>query len=68
MERRAAQRAADETQTASAPIQLPIDNAIRMAKQGASVADLTRSCGLNLGEAELMKKLHGRNRRAAAAS
>ncbi len=37
---------------------LPIDNAIRMAKSGASVEELTRSCGLNAGEAQLMHKLH----------
>lgn len=39
---------------------LPIENAVRMARLGASVEDLTRSCGLNVGEAHLMKKLHGR--------
>ena len=38
--------------------QLPIENAIRMAKLGAKVEDLTRSCGLNVGEARLMQKLH----------
>jgi hypothetical protein len=41
---------------------LPIENAIRMAKLGASIDDLTRSCGLNIGEARLMQKLHGRAR------
>ena len=41
---------------------LPIDNAVRMARQGATIADLTRSCGLNIGEARLMRKLHGKNR------
>lgn len=44
---------------------LPIENAVRMARQGASVEDLTRSCGLNIGEARLMQKLHGRTRIAA---
>lgn len=39
---------------------LPIENAVRMARLGASVEDLTRNCGLNVGEARLMKKLHGR--------
>ena len=38
--------------------QLPIDNAIRMAKNGASIEELTRTCGLNIGEARLMQKLH----------
>ncbi len=37
---------------------LPIENAIRMARLGASVEELTRSCGLNIGEARLMQKLH----------
>lgn len=39
---------------------LPIENAVRMARLGASVDDLTRNCGLNVGEARLMRKLHGR--------
>lgn len=38
---------------------LPIENAARMARSGASIEDLTRTCGLNVGEAELLKKLHG---------
>ncbi|HNP34411.1 MAG TPA: DUF2802 domain-containing protein [Woeseiaceae bacterium] len=45
---------------------LPIDNAVRMARSGASVDDLTRTCGLNIGEARLMQQLHAR--RAATAS
>jgi len=44
---------------------LPIENAIRMARLGASIDDLTRNCGLNTGEARLMKKLHGNSRTAA---
>ena len=43
---------------------LPIENAMRMAKLGASVDDLTRSCGLNAGEARLMRKVHGQARLA----
>ncbi len=52
----------------SAPITtiLPLENAVRMAKQGASVEDLTRSCGLNFGEAKLMQKLHGKRVRSTA--
>lgn len=38
--------------------QLPIDNAVRMARSGASIEDLTRICGLNMGEARLMLKMH----------
>lgn len=39
---------------------LPIENALRMAKLGASIDELTKSCGLNIGEARLMQKLHGK--------
>ena len=39
---------------------LPIENAVRMAKRGASIDDLIRNCGLNIGEAQLMRKLHGK--------
>ncbi len=44
---------------------LPIENAVRMAKQGASIDDLTRNFGLNIGEARLMKKLHGKTQPAS---
>ena len=44
---------------------LPIENAVRMAKLGASEEDLTRNCGLNVGEARLMRRLHGRHAAAA---
>lgn len=39
---------------------LPIENAVRMARHGATIDDLVRSCGLNIGEAQLMQKLHGK--------
>lgn len=45
---------------------LPIENAIRMARLGASVDELTRSCGLNIGEARLMQKLHRQSANTAA--
>jgi hypothetical protein len=41
---------------------LPIENAVRMARSGASIDELIRSCGLNIGEAQLMRKLHGKSR------
>ena len=47
---------------------LPLDNAVRMARNGATVADLTRSCGLNIGEAQLIRKMHGSAASAACAS
>lgn len=40
---------------------LPLENAVRMARHGASVDDLTRNCGLSIGEARLMQKLHKSN-------
>ncbi len=43
---------------------VPMENALRMAKNGATIEDLTRNCGLNIGEARLMQKLHGRARLA----
>ena len=46
-------------------IGLPIENAVRMARLGASIEDLTRNCGLNMGEARLMQKLHGKSPAAA---
>jgi hypothetical protein len=52
------------TQNVSKPeaneaVGFPIENAVRMAKHGASIDELIRSCGLNIGEAQLMRKLHG---------
>lgn len=41
---------------------LPIENAVRMARHGASVEELAERCGLNVGEARLMQKLHGKPR------
>ena len=53
---------ADRQQPAAQPVDanLPIENAVRMARHGASIDDLVRSCGLNIGEAQLMQKLHGK--------
>ena len=45
---------------------VPIENAVRMARLGASIEDLTRNCGLNLGEARLLQKMHGKADIAAA--
>ena len=57
----------DQAVREPAQARLPIDNAVRMARHGASIEDLIRNCGLNIGEAQLMRKLHG-NARAAAAT
>lgn len=53
--------APDRGKSAPSERQLPIDNAIRMAKSGASVDELTRNCGLNIGEARLMQKMHAKS-------
>ena len=39
---------------------LLFDNAVRMAKRGASIDDLTRNCGLRTGEAQLMMRVHAK--------
>lgn len=39
---------------------LPIEYAVRMTKHGASIEDLRQTCGLSLGEAKLMQKMHGK--------
>jgi len=51
-------------QQASVEKNMPLENAVRMARHGASVEDLTRNCGLNIGEARLMQKLHGKAQQA----
>lgn len=51
----------------SAP-KLPIENAVRMARHGATIDDLVRNCGLNVGEAQLMRKLHGKVREKVASN
>ena len=43
---------------AAQPAEWPFEYALRMVKQGASIEDLTRSCGLNRAEAKLMWRLH----------
>ena len=47
---------------------LPYENAVRMAKHGASIDDLTRTCGLSANEARLLMRVHGSASPAAAAS
>lgn len=40
---------------------LPFENAVRMAKAGASVDDLVRTCGLSHGEARLFMRVHSKS-------
>lgn len=57
----------DHRPTGAAERLLPMDNALQMARHGASVEDISRNCGLNIGEAQLMQKLHGRSASVAPA-
>ena len=58
---------AHKERAAARPVEtnLPIENAVRMARHGATIDELVRSCGLNIGEARLMQKLHGKAQAAA---
>jgi hypothetical protein len=38
-----------------------MEHAARLARGGASIDELTQSCGLNLGEASLMRRMHGQS-------
>jgi len=40
---------------------LPMENAVRMARHGATVEDITRSCGLSQSEARLLMRVHSGN-------
>ena len=40
---------------------LPFENAVRIAKSGASLDELVRTCGLSKGEAHLFMKVHARS-------
>ncbi len=53
---------------APTPAALPLDKAVRMAKRGATVEQLMSTCGLNVGEARLMRKLHSGRRGAPHAA
>jgi len=60
--------ASDSGKSTPSERRLPIDNAIRMAKSGASVDELTRNCGLNIGEAQLMRRMHAKAMSSADAT
>ena len=38
----------------------PFDNAVRMARQGAKLEEITRTCGLSQSEARLLLRIHAR--------
>jgi len=44
--------------------ELPFAYATRMAKHGASVEDLTRTCGLKKAEAQLMRRMYAQRQQA----
>jgi hypothetical protein len=41
-------------------VDISLQHAVRMAKRGATVEELSRDCGLNVGEAKLLRRLHVR--------
>jgi hypothetical protein len=47
---------------------VPFENAVRMAKHGATMDDLTRTCGLSASEARLLMRVHGQHAQMAQAS
>lgn len=49
----------DRAAQALPPATPKMENAVLLARQGASVADLVQCCGLNAGEAKLLLRLHG---------
>lgn len=58
----------EPVQPAGQVVDLSLEHAVRMAKRGAAVDELTRDCGLNEGEAELLCRLHGPRSRVAPAA
>jgi len=48
--------------------ELPMEYAVRMVKSGAAMDDLVRGCGLNLGEAQLLMRLHAATPHADSAT
>lgn len=58
----------EPVQTAGQVIDRSLEHAVRMAKRGAAVDELTRDCGLNEGEAELLCRLHGPQSRVSPAA
>ena len=65
---KALERSIERMQRAAPPgpparvVELPMDHAVRMARRGATVTELTDQCGLNKGEAELLHRLHGKRK------
>lgn len=49
----------DDKAKSAGPRSIPHENAVRMAKHGATVDDLTRTCGLSDIEARLVMRVHG---------
>lgn len=58
---------ADTGNDAAPERSMPFENAVRMARHGASMDDLTRTCGLSASEARLLMRVHGRQPQVAQA-
>lgn len=48
----------EKMRAAGAPVSSPYNQAIQMARQGASATDVASSCGISRGEAELIVALY----------
>jgi len=58
---------ADSDKDATPTRNMPFENAVRMARHGATMDDLTRTCGLSANEARLLMRVHGRQPQIAQA-
>jgi len=58
---------ADPDKEVSTARSTPFENAVRMARHGATMDDLTRTCGLSASEARLLMRVHGRQPQLAQA-
>ena len=54
----AAKPAADELSDSPNPKVVPFENAVRMARHGATLEDLKRTCGMSETEARLLMRVH----------
>lgn len=53
-------RSGAEPRATGRVVDMSFGRAVRMAKSGATVDELVETCGLSLGEAQLLQRLHGR--------
>ncbi len=64
----AGKNSADEKPDATSHKVIPFENAVRMARHGATLDDLSRTCGLSETEARLLMRVHSNSHQTAASS